>query len=108
MHHQVNRLAGKAARAELRKNEQLSREAAELMNGLFPADTLQERIIPGVLVLGEHGMGLLEGWWKPPPCHCQGTRCFIFECPETKCLTAADAPRYARFSRSGVEIWGNI
>ena len=72
MLHQVNRLAGKAARAELRKNEQLSRQAAELMNGLFPADSLQERIIPGVLVLGEHGIGLLERLMEAAAMHCTG------------------------------------
>ncbi len=70
MHHQVSRLAGKAARAELRKNEQLSREAAELMNGLFPANTLQERIIPGIYLLGANGMGLLEKLIEAAGNHC--------------------------------------
>jgi len=72
MHHQVERLAGKAARAELRKNQQLSREAAELMNGLFPANTLQERIIPGIFLLGAHGMGLLERLVEAAGNHCPG------------------------------------
>ena len=72
MHHQVQRLAGKAARAELRKNEQLSREAAELMNGLFPANTLQERIIPGIFLLSAHGMGLLEKLVETAGGHCSG------------------------------------
>jgi bacillithiol biosynthesis cysteine-adding enzyme BshC len=72
MHHQVNRLAGKAARAELRKNEQLSREAAELMNGLFPANTLQERIIPGVFLLSANGMTLLEKLVETAGSHCPG------------------------------------
>jgi hypothetical protein len=76
MLHQVNRMAGKAARAELRKNEQLSRDAAELMNGLFPADTLQERIIPGVLLLGEHGTGLLDKLMKAASTHCAGHQMF--------------------------------
>ena len=53
MEYQVKRLAGKAARAELRKNEQLSREAAELMNGLFPANGLQERTLPGIFLLSK-------------------------------------------------------
>jgi hypothetical protein len=72
MQHQIHRLAGKTARAELRKNEQLSREAAELMNGLFPANTLQERLIPGILLLGEHGMGLLERLIEAAGKHCYG------------------------------------
>ena len=72
MHHQVERLAGKAARAELRKNQQLSREAAELINGLFPANTLQERIIPGIFLLGAHGMGLLERLVEAAGNHCPG------------------------------------
>jgi len=72
MRHQVTRLAGKAARAELRKNQQLSREAAELMNGLYPANTLQERIIPGICLLGTHGMGLLERLVEAAGKHCFG------------------------------------
>jgi bacillithiol biosynthesis cysteine-adding enzyme BshC len=72
MHHQVKRLAGKAARAELRKNQQLSHEAAELMNGLFPANTLQERIIPGIFLLSAQGMGLLQKLVETAGHHCPG------------------------------------
>ena len=72
MHHQIERLAGKAARAELRKNQQLSLEAAELMNGLFPANTLQERIIPGIFLLSAHGMGLLQKLVETAGQHCPG------------------------------------
>jgi hypothetical protein len=50
----------------------LSHEAAELINGLFPANTLQERIIPGISLLGAHGMGLLERLVETAANHCPG------------------------------------
>jgi bacillithiol biosynthesis cysteine-adding enzyme BshC len=72
MQYQLQRLAGKAARAELRRHEQLARDAAELMNGLFPNGHLQERIVPGILVLSEHGLELLEKLVELASAHCPG------------------------------------
>ncbi|MGA2990136.1 MAG: bacillithiol biosynthesis cysteine-adding enzyme BshC [Candidatus Korobacteraceae bacterium] len=72
MQYQLQRLAGKASRAELRKHEQLARHAAELMNGLFPGGHLQERTAPGILVLGEHGLDLLPKLVDLASAHCPG------------------------------------
>jgi bacillithiol biosynthesis cysteine-adding enzyme BshC len=60
MHHQINRLRGKAARAELARNELVSRHAQMLTNTLYPARNLQEREIAGVYFLARYGLGLLS------------------------------------------------
>jgi bacillithiol biosynthesis cysteine-adding enzyme BshC len=60
MHYQLDRLQGKAARAELLRDEVLDRHAGLLNNLLFPHKELQEREIAGVSFLARHGMELLE------------------------------------------------
>ncbi|HKW25935.1 MAG TPA: bacillithiol biosynthesis cysteine-adding enzyme BshC [Terriglobales bacterium] len=60
MHYQFDRLQGKAARAELLRNEVLDRHASLLNDLLFPHKELQEREIAGVSFLARHGMELLE------------------------------------------------
>jgi bacillithiol synthase len=60
MHYQIDRLQGKAARAELLRNEVLDRHAGLLNNILFPHKELQERELGGVSFLARHGMDLLE------------------------------------------------
>jgi bacillithiol synthase len=59
MQYQVERLRTKAARAELRRDEQLQRDAAELIAGLYPEKTLQEREIAGIALLASNP-GLLD------------------------------------------------
>jgi bacillithiol biosynthesis cysteine-adding enzyme BshC len=59
MKYQIERLRTKAARAELRRDEQLERDASELIAGLFPEKTLQERELAGVAVLAANP-GLLD------------------------------------------------
>jgi bacillithiol synthase len=60
MRYQLDRLQGKAARAELLRSEVLDRHASLLNNLLFPHKDLQEREIAGVSFLARHGMELLE------------------------------------------------
>ena len=72
MQYQLQRLTGKAARAELRKHEQLAREASELISGLFPNGGLQERTVPGILMLSENGPDLLERLAEIASGHCPG------------------------------------
>jgi bacillithiol synthase len=60
MKYQLTRLHGRAARAELRRNSQLSRDADELLAGLFPHKMLQEREIPGIYYLAREGRGLID------------------------------------------------
>lgn len=58
--HQLETLQGRAARAELRQSEILSRKAAILSNALYPNKNLQEREIAGVYFLGRYGTQLLH------------------------------------------------
>ncbi len=51
MEYQVERLRTKAARAQLRRDQQLESDAAEIIEGLFPEKNLQEREIAGIAVL---------------------------------------------------------
>lgn len=60
MQHQLESLRARAARAELRQSEVLSRHATLLSNSLFPNKVLQEREIAGVYFLSRQGTELLR------------------------------------------------
>ena len=60
MQHQLESLHARAARAELRQTEVLTRHAELLSHTLYPNKTLQEREIPGIYFLARHGTGLLR------------------------------------------------
>jgi bacillithiol biosynthesis cysteine-adding enzyme BshC len=59
MWHQINRLHMRTARAELFRNDVISRHADALSNALFPNKILQEREIAGVSFVARYGPGLL-------------------------------------------------
>jgi bacillithiol synthase len=59
--YQLTQLRARAARAELRHTEILSRHADFLGNTLYPNKTLQEREVAGVHFLAHHGLQLLQG-----------------------------------------------
>jgi bacillithiol biosynthesis cysteine-adding enzyme BshC len=60
MQYQLQRLQGRAARAELRRNELLRRHAGMLGHELFPNKTLQEREIGGIYFVSRYGVGWLQ------------------------------------------------
>jgi bacillithiol biosynthesis cysteine-adding enzyme BshC len=60
MQHQLSQLRSRAARAELRQTEVLSRHADLLCNWLYPNKTLQEREIAGVYFAGRYGTEFLR------------------------------------------------
>lgn len=60
MRHQLEQLRSRAARAELRQSEMLSRHAELLSNALYPNKALQEREIAGVYFISRYGLGLLQ------------------------------------------------
>ncbi len=60
MRYQVGRLEKRAARAELRKEEILSRHAEQIENSLYPHKTLQEREISGIYFLAKYGTELVD------------------------------------------------
>jgi len=60
MRYQVGRLEKRAAQAELRKEDILTRQAAQIENALYPRRTLQEREIAGIYFLARFGTGLID------------------------------------------------
>jgi bacillithiol synthase len=60
MHYQLKRLSARAARAELIRNEILTRHAETLSNALFPNKLLQEREVAGIYFLARYGKELLH------------------------------------------------
>ncbi len=60
MRYQLKRLRERAAAAELRRDEVVSRKVAELSTILFPNKNLQEREIAGVSFLARHGIELIN------------------------------------------------
>ena len=64
MHHQLEQLRGRAARAELRQSELISRHADLLSNSLYPNNTLQEREIAAAYFCARLGSGFLPEIYK--------------------------------------------
>ena len=64
MQHQLNQLQARAARAELRQTEVLSRHAELLSNSLYPNKTLQEREIPGIYFIARYGPDFLHSLYE--------------------------------------------
>ena len=60
MLYQVDRLQSRAAQAEIRRNEILTRHAAQIENALYPHKSLQEREIAAVYFYSKHGPELIE------------------------------------------------
>jgi len=60
MKYQLGQLRSRAARAELRQTEVLTRHADLLSNSLYPNKTLQEREVAALYFLARHGLGLLR------------------------------------------------
>jgi bacillithiol synthase len=59
MLYQLSKIGSKAARAELRRNRQLARDAQRVLTELFPHKELQERILPGIYFLARYGPELI-------------------------------------------------
>jgi bacillithiol biosynthesis cysteine-adding enzyme BshC len=60
MRYQVDRLGKRAARAELLRDEIISRHAQALSSNLFPHKNLQEREIAGIYFLAQHGFDVMH------------------------------------------------
>lgn len=71
MWYQINRLHRRASRAELLRNEVITRHADALTNALFPNKALQEREIAGVSFVARYGTELLTNLYQSiqPDCH---------------------------------------
>ncbi len=60
MQYQINRLQKRAAQAELRRTEILTRHATQIENALYPNKSLQEREIAGLYFYANHGPELID------------------------------------------------
>jgi uncharacterized protein YllA (UPF0747 family) len=71
MWHQINRLHARVSRAELLRNEVITRHADAVSHALFPNKVLQEREIAGVSFVARYGPGLLGNLYQHvhPDCH---------------------------------------
>jgi len=71
MWYQINRLHRRASRAELLRNEVITRHADALSQALFPHKALQEREVAGVSFVARYGPGLLANLYQQihPDCH---------------------------------------
>src|SRR5438128_7170447 len=64
MHHQLQQLRSRAARAELRQSETLGRHAEFLSNMLYPEKVLQEREVAGIYFVARYGTELLHNLYE--------------------------------------------
>ncbi|MFZ0685139.1 MAG: bacillithiol biosynthesis cysteine-adding enzyme BshC [Terriglobales bacterium] len=64
MWYQINRLHMREARAELLRNEVITRHADTLSHALFPQKALQEREVAGVSFVARYGGGLLTSLYE--------------------------------------------
>ena len=71
MWNQINRLHRRASRAELLRNEVITRHADALIHALFPNKALQEREVAGVSFVARYGPELLVNLYPMirPDCH---------------------------------------
>ena len=60
MQYQLERLGGRAARAELRRNQEIGRHSSVLISALYPHHGLQERTIPWTYFLAKYGTSLQD------------------------------------------------
>ena len=60
MQYQINRLEKRAAQAELRRSEIITRHTAQIENSLYPRKTLQEREIAGLYFHAKYGPQLVD------------------------------------------------
>ena len=60
MRYQIDRLEKRAAQAELRRTEIITRHAAQIENAVYPNKTLQEREIAGLYFYAKYGPELIS------------------------------------------------
>jgi uncharacterized protein YllA (UPF0747 family) len=72
MLYQLLKIGSKAARAELRRNEELAKDACRVLTELFPHKELQERVLPGIYFLAQYGPELITELKKATAKQCPG------------------------------------
>jgi bacillithiol biosynthesis cysteine-adding enzyme BshC len=72
MLYQLSKIGNKAGRAELRRNETLTRDARHVLTELFPHKELQERVLPAIYFLAQYGPELITEFKKAAAPQCPG------------------------------------
>jgi bacillithiol biosynthesis cysteine-adding enzyme BshC len=72
MRYQLSKIRAKAARAELRRNQDVARHAQQIANALYPDGHLQERQIAGISFLARYGPQLLLTLYDAIQTQCTG------------------------------------
>jgi bacillithiol biosynthesis cysteine-adding enzyme BshC len=72
MLYQLQKIGAKAARAELRRNDSLTRDAHRVLTELFPHKELQERVLPGIYFLAQYGPELITQLKQAAAPQCPG------------------------------------
>ena len=72
MLYQLSKIGGKAARAELRKNKALTKDAHHVLTELFPRKELQERVLPAIYFLAQYGPELIAEFKLAAAPQCPG------------------------------------
>jgi bacillithiol synthase len=79
--HQLEQLRSRAARAELRQSEIVSRHADLLSNALYPEKALQEREVAGIYFLSRYGQDLLHQLYEAMHTDCHDHQVISLEQP---------------------------
>ncbi len=79
MRYQVSRLEKRAAQAELRRTEIITRHAAQIENALFPRKTLQEREIAGLYFYAKYGPALIDRLVELAQARCPEHKVLVLE-----------------------------
>jgi bacillithiol synthase len=74
MHHQLEGLQTRAARAEARQSEVLERHARLLSHALYPNKALQEREVAGIYFVARYGKEFLSGLYEAASTDCLNHR----------------------------------
>ncbi len=72
MLYQLRKIGSKAARAELRQNGELTRDAHQVLTELFPHKELQERVLPAIYFLAQYGPELIAELKQAAAKQCPG------------------------------------
>ncbi len=79
MQYQIEQLQGRAARAQARRTEEITRHAELLSSSLYPNKTLQEREVAGIYFVARHGLDFLHVLYNAVQTDCTGHHVLYLE-----------------------------
>jgi len=79
MRYQIERLRKRAAQADLRRNEIITRHASQIENALYPHKSLQEREIAGLYFYAKYGPSLVDRLIELAQARCPEHKVLVLE-----------------------------